>query len=124
MINYLLNSIQYDTLSTGYMSGEAYELPEARLELHEPSLDPIEECSSLAHASDNDVFHHHSLLEPGKVSTTSITSLSSAEGEARGAEPPVGHQAVKPKLRKKSSNVGPSQGQNEALCIDLVCQIV
>jgi len=36
---------QYDTLSTGYMSGEAYELPEARPEPLEPTLAAIEEVS-------------------------------------------------------------------------------
>jgi len=37
---------QYDTLSTGYMSGEAYELPEARPEPLEPTLASIEEVST------------------------------------------------------------------------------
>jgi hypothetical protein len=35
---------QYDTISTGYMSGEAYELPEARMDMREPALDVIDEC--------------------------------------------------------------------------------
>lgn len=35
---------QYDTISTGYMSGEAYELPDTRMELPQPSMDVIEEC--------------------------------------------------------------------------------
>jgi len=37
---------QYDTLSTGYMSGEAYELPEARPEPMEPTLASIDEVSA------------------------------------------------------------------------------
>ena len=52
---------QYDTLSTGYMSGEAYELPETRMELREPALDPIEEGrGSLGGAanSDDNIFVH------------------------------------------------------------------
>ena len=37
---------QYDTLSTGYMSGEAYELPEQRPEPLEPTLASIDEVST------------------------------------------------------------------------------
>lgn len=39
---------QYDTLSTGYMSGDGgRECTETRMDLHEPSLDVIDECLSV-----------------------------------------------------------------------------
>jgi len=44
---------QYDTLSTGYMSGEAYELPETRPEIPEPTLASIDEVS---HQSNEEIF--------------------------------------------------------------------
>jgi len=44
---------QYDTLSTGYMSGETYELPETRVEPLEPTLACIDEVSV---RSDEDMF--------------------------------------------------------------------
>jgi len=91
------------------MSGEAYELPETRMELHEPSLDPIEEgCSAVGTGSH--------FLEPGKVnlnkvSTTSLTSLGSIEGALQDVELTVLHHPssgwnpqVKPKIRKKASS--------------------
>ena len=35
--------------NAGYMSGEAYELPETRVELQEPTLASIEEVNILDH---------------------------------------------------------------------------
>jgi hypothetical protein len=75
---------QYDTLSTGYMSGEAYELPETRMELREPELDPIEEGrGSLAGAggdSDDNIFVHIAgaglPAADDKKSVNSLTSTS------------------------------------------------
>jgi len=61
---------QYDTLSTGYMSGEAYELPETRPETMEPTLASIDEVSAhsneemftLAMPPTNSTFPEKSLL--------------------------------------------------------------
>jgi hypothetical protein len=81
----LTNVLQYDTLSTGYMSGEAYELPETRMELREPALDPIEEGrGSLGGAanSDDNIFVHIAtevgtgLMPEDKKSVNSLTSTS------------------------------------------------
>lgn len=49
---------QYDTISTGYMSGEAYELPETRPERMEPTLSIIQEMggSSGSHCGDEEIF--------------------------------------------------------------------
>lgn len=49
---------QYDTISTGYMSGEAYELPEARPERMEPTLPIIQEMGGTGSqgGGDEDIF--------------------------------------------------------------------
>jgi hypothetical protein len=82
---------QYDTLSTGYMSGEAYELPEARQELQEPTLASIEEVST---RSNEDLF---TLVIPAEsqlinqVECLNSSSSSSIDIHARDAlDPPIG----------------------------------
>ena len=82
--------LQYDTLSTGYMSGEAYELPETRMELREPARDVIEEGrGSLGGGgpanSDDNIFVHIAtevgaagtgLISDDKKSVNSLTTTS------------------------------------------------
>ena len=68
------------------MSGEAYELPETRMELREPALDPIEEGrGSLGGGanSDDNIFVHIATeagpvagLTGGVDDKTSVNSLS------------------------------------------------
>lgn len=71
------------------MSGEAYELPETRMELREPTLDPIEEGrGSLGGGpanSDDNIFVHIAtevgvagagLTSEDKKSVTSLTTTS------------------------------------------------
>ena len=44
-------------MSTGYMSGEAYELPEAREPLMEPTLASVEEISGSLRSEDFTLTH-------------------------------------------------------------------
>ena len=49
-------------MSTGYMSGEAYELPEAREPLMEPTLASVEEISGSLRSEDLFTLTHSQVL--------------------------------------------------------------
>ena len=63
------------------MSGEAYELPETRLELHEPSLDVIEECiQPLGSAvSEENIFTVPTITVGTPVHMTNVNTIISIE---------------------------------------------
>jgi hypothetical protein len=57
-------------MSTGYMSGEAYELPEARELLMEPTLASVQEVSGSLRSEDRFTLTHSqvdSALLPGPI---------------------------------------------------------
>jgi len=98
---------QYDTLSTGYMSGEAYELPEARPEPLEPTLASIEEVSTrsvedmftLAMPQGNNSFPDNSLLAQMEVMESSSSGSIPDNLELAAALDPVTNHKIK---RKKT----------------------
>jgi len=98
---------QYDTLSTGYMSGEAYELPETRPEPLEPTLASIEEVSTrsnedmftLAMPQGNTSFHENSLLAQMEVMESSSSGSIPDNLELAAALDPVTNHKIK---RKKT----------------------
>ena len=53
---------QYNTMSTGYMSGQAYELPEAREPLMEPTLASVEEILGSRRSEDLFTLAHSQVL--------------------------------------------------------------
>ena len=93
---------QYDTLSAGYMSGDGgRELPETRMDLHEPSLDVIDECMSangdaggMGHApshldddddgQSSDIFTPPTALANALVPPDNISQLSVSISSMRG----------------------------------------
>jgi len=98
---------QYDTLSTGYMSGEAYELPETRSEPMEPTLASIDEISAhnneemftLAMPSANSTFPENSLLVQMEVLDSSSSGSIPDNLELASVLDPVTNHKVK---RKKT----------------------
>jgi len=98
---------QYDTLSTGYMSGEAYELPETRPEPLEPTLASIEEVSTrsneemftLAMPPANSSFPENSLLVQMEVMDSSSSGSIPDKLEIASALDPVTNHKIK---RKKT----------------------
>eukprot|EP00092_Neocalanus_flemingeri_P039423 GFUD01042925.1.p1 GENE.GFUD01042925.1~~GFUD01042925.1.p1 ORF type:complete len:710 (-),score=133.40 GFUD01042925.1:683-2812(-) len=98
---------QYDTLSTGYMSGEAYELPEARPEPLEPTLASIEEVSTrsneemftLAMPPPNSSFPENNLLAQMEVMDSSSSGSMPDNLELASALDPVTNHKIK---RKKT----------------------
>jgi hypothetical protein len=98
---------QYDTLSTGYMSGEAYELPETRPEPLEPTLASIEEVSTrsaedmftLAMPQGNNSFPENSLLAQMEVMDSSSSGSIPDNLELAAALDPVTNHKIK---RKKT----------------------
>ena len=54
-------------MSTGYMSGEAYELPEAREPLMEPTLASVEEISGSLRSEDLFTLTHSQVLLLGFI---------------------------------------------------------
>lgn len=98
---------QYDTVSTGYMSGEAYELPEARPEPLEPTLASIEEVSTrsiedmfiLAMPQGNSSFPENSLLAQMEVMDSSSSGSIPDNLELASALDPVTNHKIK---RKKT----------------------
>lgn len=68
---------QYDTMSTGYMSGEAYELPQAREPTLESTLSSIEEIT-LSNRSHDDLFRlPHAQSENNILVQTDVMESSS-----------------------------------------------
>ena len=77
------------------MSGEAYELPDTRMEIREPALDVIEECiqplsdcaaygnTGLAQNSDDSIFVLPRPLHPGKGSQGNLADLARAGSLSR-----------------------------------------
>jgi len=98
---------QYDTLSTGYMSGEAYELPETRPEPLEPTLASIEEVSTrstedmftLAMPPPNNSFPENNLLAQMEVLDSSSSGSLPDNLELASALDPVTNHKIK---RKKT----------------------
>jgi len=109
---------QYDTMSTGYMSGEAYELPEAREPLMVPSLAIVEEISSSLR-SNEDLFtltHAQAAGEGGLLVQTDILESSSSSSIPEALEaPPVPEPATAHKLKRKKKDFPVSVPENSIL---------
>lgn len=110
---------QYDTISTGYMSGEAYELPEARAERMEPTLSIIQEMGGQASGGsqgggDEDIFTiaipappasfpENQLLVQADLMDVSSSSSSSIPENLEMAQPMDPNTAHKVKRKKQVS---------------------
>lgn len=94
---------QYDTLSTGYISGETYELPETRAEPLEPTLACIDEVSV---RSDEDMFTL--AMPPGFpdntiLGQTEIVESSSSSSINEGTGPEVAVNIGDHKVKRKKT---------------------
>jgi len=79
---------QYDTMSTGYMSGEAYELPEAREPLMEPTLASVEEISGSLRSEDLFTLTHSQASTDGNMlAQTELLESSSSSSIPEQIEP-------------------------------------
>jgi len=79
---------QYDTMSTGYMSGEAYELPEAREPLMEPTLASVEEISGSLRSEDLFTLTHSQASTDGNMlAQTELLESSSSSSIPEAIEP-------------------------------------
>jgi len=79
---------QYDTMSTGYMSGEAYELPEAREPLMEPTLASVEEISGSLRSEDLFTLTHSQASADGNMLLqTELLESSSSSSIPEAIEP-------------------------------------
>lgn len=109
---------QYDTMSTGYMSGEAYELPEAREPLMVPSLAIVEEITSSLR-SNEDLFtltHAQAAGEGALLVQTDILESSSSSSIPEALEaPPLPEPATAHKLKRKKKDFPVSVPENSIL---------
>jgi len=78
---------QYDTMSTGYMSGEAYELPEAREPLMEPTLASVEEISGSLRSEDFTLTHFQASTDGNMLAQTELLESSSSSSIPEQIEP-------------------------------------
>jgi len=125
---------QYDTMSTGYMSGEAYELPEARPEPMEVKLSSIEEHSGATRSNEDLFTLSHSQVTPESgllVQTEKLESDSSSSIQEQGLLPeslPAGPDSVtaqaqhKVKRKKKDHSLSVSVPENAILLQTEVCE--
>jgi len=97
---------QYDTMSTGYMSGEAYELPLAREPTMESKLSSIEEIT-LSNRSHDDLFklphaqsENNILVQTDVMESSSTSSIHETDEQLL----PMGDTVLAHKMKRKKKD--------------------